>query len=259
MLSRVAIRRLITTPSSRAIAIASTRPLVRIPTTTTHTSSFHTTSPVWAKKSKSKKLKEKALHEEEAEGTEEITIDFDTVTGKFDHILEKFSKAATEIKLGKANPQIFDSLVVGTPDGELPFTSIAQTSIKGRHFIITLFNPDYGKHVINAILGSELNMSGQVDPTNKFAIKVPLPSLTTESKKENAKHLKEVLERYKNGKLDSLAAVRAHFRHKFTKHLKKQKLSDSENKMLKELEDMHKKYADKLHDVFKSAETAILK
>lgn len=126
--------------------------------------------------------------------------------------------------------------------------------------MITLFDPANGKHVINAILASDLNMSGQIDPANKFAIKVPLPSLTTETKKESAKALKEVFEKYKHGKgLDSLASVRTHFRHKFTKHLKKQKLSDSENKLLKELEDLHKKYGDKLADAFKAAETAILK
>ncbi|KAK6458970.1 ribosomal recycling factor [Scheffersomyces xylosifermentans] len=213
------------------------------------------------KKTKTSKKSAKEVASEEEIVEEAPTIDFDDATAKFQSIIEKFNKAASETKLGKSNPKIFDNLTVSTHDGEVEFTSVAQTSVKGRNFIITLFDPENAKHVINTVLGSGLNMNAQIDPTNKFTLKVPLPPITTETKKENAKHLKDLFEKYKHGstKNNSLSAVRADVRNKFTKQLKGQKGTDAETKLLAEFEKLCKSYNDKLSEAFKAAETAILK
>ena len=137
----------------------------------------------------------------------------------------------------------------------VPFTSVAQTSVKGRNFIINLFDAGYGKHVINSIIGSGLNMSGTIDPTNKFQIKVPIPNITTETKQENIKQLKEIFENLKNNhKSNSLNYVRSEARNKFQSSLKHNKISDSQHQLLKKLETLHKTYVDKLTDAFKQAE-----
>ncbi|EMG48695.1 RRF1 Ribosome-recycling factor [Candida maltosa Xu316] len=224
--------------------------------------SFHS-SPVNLAKKKGKKGKEEP-EEDESEAVPEITIDFPKVTKSYDTILAKFNKAATDIKLGKLNPKIFDNLEVniGNHGQEelVPFTSVAQTSVKGRNFIINLFDESYGKHVINAIIGSELNMSGAIDPTNKFQVKVPIPTVTTETKQDDAKRLKEVFENFKNNhKTNSLNSVRGEVRHKFQNGLKHNNLTDAEHQTIKKLEDLHKSYTTKLSDLFKQAEKSILK
>lgn len=210
----------------------------------------------FAKAKKAKKV------EEETEVEEQPTIDFDEANKSFTQIIEKFTKLAGEIKLGKANPKIFDKLNVHLVKDEDPvsFNTIAQTTVKGRNFLITLFDPNYGKHVINAILGSGLNMSAQADPSNKYSLKVPLPPVNTETKKESVKGLKELFEKFKHGssKNTSLAAVRSDIKQKFTKTGKKSK-NDNDRKMLEDFEKLHKLYVDKLNEIFKSAETSILK
>lgn len=226
-------------------------------------SNFHSTSINLAKKKAKKNSKQQEDVNEDIE-EQEVTIDFDHVTKNFETVLSKFNKAATDIKLGKLNPKIFDNLEVniGSHGQEelVPFTSVAQTSVKGRNFIINLFDASYGKHVINSIIGSGLNMSGTVDPTNKFQVKVPIPTITSETKQENAKQLKEIYESYKNNhKTNSLNSVRGEVRHKFQSQLKHSKISDAQHQLLKKLENLHKTYLDKLTEAFKTAEKSILK
>lgn len=211
-------------------------------------------SPVMLKKKSKKGGKEPEIEEV----AETPAVDFDAVAKKFQTVVEKFTKQANEVKMGKTNPQLFDNLSVETPDGVLPYNTVAQTSVKGRNFIITVFDPANVKHVVNAVLASELNLNPIADPTNKQMLKVPLPPVTTESKKDDVKHLKAVYEKYKNGsgKGSSLASIRADLK---AKVVKKKKMTDEETQVWTKAEALHKQYMDKLAAVLKAAESAIMK
>lgn len=218
---------------------------------------FHQSFVVLKKKAK------KASREVEEEVTSEApAIDFKEATKRLQTVLDKFAKQANEAKLGKTNPQIFDHLLVETADGEVPYTSLAQTAIKGRNFIITVFDPANTKHIVNAVLASDLNMNAIADPSNKQMLKVPLPPVTTESKKENVKHLKTIFEKVRNGpggsgkNAGTLAAIRADIKHKISK---KKKMTDAETQVWNDYEKLHKQFVEKLAEVFKAAETAIMK
>lgn len=190
------------------------------------------------------------------------SLDFEAATKRSEAVLLNFNQIANEIKLGRKNPQLFDNLKVELPDEQAPFTSVAQTTIKGWNFYITVFNPSNAKHVINAILASDLNMNPILDIHNKLLLKVPMPPATTESKKETAKTLKVAFEKFKSGPSTSkkhantLAAIRADVRQQLT--LKK-KLSHPETVLWDDFEKIHKTYVGKLTDMYKTAETAILK
>lgn len=237
-----------------------------------HTAKLHTSTILLASKknSKSKKSqKQQKIQIEDdkiqAEAEEEVvtpTIDFKDATSRFESILAKFEKLANEIKLGKLNPKIFDNLLVNVGNQkdveEVPFNTIAQTSVKGRNFVITMFDPLNAQAIINTIIGSGLNMSGVIDPSNKFNIKVPLPPITLETKQNDVKLLKELYDKLRNNKTGSLTAVRGDVRHKFQSHLKTHKLSDLENKQLNQLEKLHKLYVDKLQESFKKFEKRVM-
>ncbi|CCE81710.1 Piso0_002375 [Millerozyma farinosa CBS 7064] len=228
-------------------------------------SQFHT-AMILSKKAKVKsgatnKAKKGAQVEEntDASSAEASNIDFDDANAKFTSVLEKFKKHANDAKLGKTNPDIFDKLTIATSNGDVPFNQVAQSSIKGRNFVITVFDPSNSQSIVNSVLASDLNMNPQVDPTNKSTLKVPLPPVTTESKKENTKQLKAVFEKFKNGGKVSLASVRSDFRNKFQKSSKKKRLSDEEEQIWKNFEKLHKEYTDKLSSIYKEAEQKILK
>lgn len=223
---------------------------------------LHQSYPLLAKGGKKNKKAPKEVVEEVSDGAPKAEIDFDDATKKFEGILDKFVKSANEIKLGKSSPNIFDKLMIETEDGEQIFTNVAQTTLKGRNFVITVFDPANTQHIVNAVLSSDLNMNPQVDPSSKLTLKVPSPPVTTETKKENAKHLKQVFEKFKSSTTKSnasLHAIRTDVRNKFQKKMSSKRGTDEEQKLLNEFELLHKKYNDKLQDAFKNAETAILK
>lgn len=250
---------------SRTVAISTPwKRTVRVPTIPS--SNFHTFSPRLAKAKKLKSVSSKKGKKVEEEPVEEEEIDINDLinieesTKKFESVIETFGRTANEIKLGKTNPAIFDKLTINTHDGELPYTSVAQTAVKGRKFVITVFDPSHTKSIINAVLDSGLNMNPQIDPNNNQTLNVPLPPITTESKKENVKSLKLTFEKFKNGSgtksSSSLSSIRADIKHRISK---KKKLSDGEQRVVNDFEKLHKKFVDKLNDVFKASEKAIMK
>ncbi|KAI3406002.2 IPI1 [Candida oxycetoniae] len=231
-------------------------------------SNIHTSSSLFAKKkSKGKGKHKKSERENELDESDEYegvtpTIDFRDATDRFESYLSKFRKSANEIKLGKLNPKIFDGLMINVGNNkdvqEVPFPSVAQTSVRGRNFIITTFDPSNAQSIINAIIGSGLNMSGTVDPQNKMNIKIPLPPITQETKQNSVKLLKQLFEKTKSNKTGSLASVRGDIRQNFNRDLKHHKISDYEKEQLNELEKLHKSYLEKLHDAFVEFEKSIL-
>ncbi|KAF3987386.1 hypothetical protein FT663_04481 [Candidozyma haemuli var. vulneris] len=219
---------------------------------------FHAT-PLNLKKRLSKKTVE-VEENEAAVGAPEVN--FDELKTKMQAVIDRFGKVANEAKVGRTSPSIFDDLTIKTTDGDLPFTATAQTAVKGRNFQITVFDPSNTKNIVSAILASGLNMTPISDPQNKQQLKVPLPPVTTDSKKETVKQLKESFERHRNGpgghskNAHTLASIRGDLKRRLSK---KQKKSDDETKAWNDFEKLHKQYCDKLQDVFKAAEKAILK
>lgn len=188
-----------------------------------------------------------------------IEIDFDDAKTRMAAVVEKFTKHANEAKLGKTSVLVFDHLTVNTEFGPQPYTAVAQTAIKGRNFLITVFDAANSQEIINAVLGSSLNMNPQVDPASKLTLKVPLPPLTAESKRESAKQLKTVYEKFRNGPgKHSLATVRSDVRNKFTAKRKKG-LTDDEAQVWKEFEALHKQYVERLSEALKGAEQVLMK
>lgn len=197
--------------------------------------------------------------EEETSKDLESSIDFEKVKEKLQDVVDRFAKHANDAKLGKTNPKVFDHLIVKTAHGESPYSSLAQTNVKGRNFIMTVYDPANVQCIINSVLGSDLNLNPVADPNNKLTLRVPLPPITTDLKKESIKDLKATYEKLRNGtssKLGSLSSIRADTRHKFSKS---KKLSDSEKIMWDKYELVHKEYVNKLAALMKSAEEAIMK
>lgn len=216
---------------------------------------FHTTIPLLAKNKKSKKSPK---NDEQSPSNEALEIDFNQISEKFEKIIDKFSKKANEIKLGKTNPNMFDNLDIKLSDNQTyKFNSLAQTSIKGRNLMITVFDPSNNQNIINGILNSKLNLNPQLDPHTNM-LKVPLPPITTETKQENIKLLKSQFEQFKNSNSNSLNSIRLDYKQKITKKLK-QKKSDQEMDQLKQFENLHKEYLDKLTKIFKTNESLLSK
>lgn len=223
---------------------------------------FHATNFILAKNKKKggKGGKEskgsKSSNDDTNESSTPFTINFKETESAFQGLLDNFNKKAHEIKLGKTNPNIFDHLSVKIDNKPTRFNSLAQTSIKGRNLIITVFDNSNVQSLKNAILDSNLNLNPTEDSMNKQILKVPLPPITTETKSENVKLLKTHYEKFKSNNTNSLNSIRHDIKQKFTKAKTK---SDAELKEYKKFEDLHKLYLDKLHDALKNNEKTLMK
>ena len=175
---------------------------------------------------------------------------------KYKECLEQHKKKISETKLGAANPKLFDKLEVEINKKPQIFTSLAQTALKGRNLIITVFDPSNTKHVVSTVLASGMNMNPETVPNFPQQLKVPLPPPTAESRQEIAKQLKVDFEKFKNSNdKHSLSFARA----SAMKELKKFEKTDVIKKTLADVEKLHKKYSEELQTQYKAAEKSVLK
>ncbi|KAG7696883.1 hypothetical protein KL930_002667 [Ogataea haglerorum] len=193
------------------------------------------------------KSKGKSKSNDEEINPSAILQDVDT---QFQSVLDKYKKKITEIKLGKADPQIFNKLKVKVENGTALFTDIAQTTLKGKFLTITVFDPKNSKRIISAILGANLNLNAEEDPKNPQLLRVALPSTTKDLKEKQAKELKENFNIFRA----SSASIRAHV----LKDLKKVRGSaDTLRKLLSDIEKTHKNHIERLTHAYKEAEKSL--
>lgn len=235
---------------------AQARPVARAGTT--YTRYLHCTAPMLAKNKKKKNSKKEAKDGAKdsaspSAGGTSPGLDWPQIHTKFSTILDRFTKKATEIKLGKTNPHMFDNLDILINNEPHKFNTLAQTSIKGRNLMITVYDPSHHQNIINGILNSKLNLNPQFDPVTN-TLKVPLPPITTETKQENIKVLKAQYEQFKNSNTNSLNSVRLEYKQKF-----KKKMSDEEMGEVKKFENLHKEYLGRLGEVYKVNEKNLAK
>jgi ribosome recycling factor len=195
--------------------------------------------------------------EEEPLSQEDPSLILKELEAKYQESLNHFREKVAVTKQGNSNPNLFDDLKVALNHGEVAdFLSIAQTSLKGRNLIITVFDPIYAKHVISAILQTNLNLNPEHVPNMPQQLKVSLPPVTRETKLDIVKELKKNFEFFKNSNSFkySLSSNRADA----LKELKQFKKNDQTKKTTNDIEKLHKKYTNDLQELFRSAEKQIL-
>lgn len=164
--------------------------------------------------------------------------------------LSTFDAALKELKMGKSNPKIFDSLKV---DGQ-NFNEVALTTMKTPTFLtVTVFDPAHTKKVVSSILSAGLNLNPQVDPNNAQLLKVAIPSTTSEMRAKTLKDMKSLMDSFKSNanQKDSLVSHRSSIL-KEVKNLEGSK--DAIKKLTSDVDAIHKKFSDKLMEAFKQAE-----
>lgn len=204
-------------------------------------------------KSASKGNKKKDIIEDD-EPTEDINpkLILSELESKFKKNIEEFNKKIVEVKMGKANPDIFNKIKIKIDNKTTQlFTEVAQTTLKnGRFLTITVFDPNNVKKVISSILSSNLNMNPEIDPKNPQLLKVSLPTSTAEVKQKQTKLLKETMDQSKTS-LNHLRGV-------VMKDLKKVTGSkDIVTALTKNIDKVYQSYSDELMTALKNAEKSL--
>ena len=171
------------------------------------------------------------------------------ITDKMDKTIENLSKRFTTVRAGRANPSSLDGIMVeyyGTPT---PLKQLATISVpEARQLLIKPFDKSCLSGIEKAILASNLGYNPGNDGET---IRIVIPELTEERRKELAKQVKAIAE-------DAKVSIRT-IRHDGMEDLEKADLPEDEEKgMEKEIQDLVNEYNKKIEDSLKEKEQELL-
>ena len=172
---------------------------------------------------------------------------------RMDKSIEAFRHEISKIRTGKATTALLDGVKVdyyGTPT---PIAQTANVSVLDAHTLsITPWDKSMVAEIDRAILVADLGLNPVNDGTN---LKIPIPPLTEERRKEMVKLVKKYGE-------DAKIAIR-NVRRDANDHLKKQEKDkviseDQRHDFEKEVQDLTDSHTDKIDEMIKHKEKEIM-
>lgn len=178
---------------------------------------------------------------------------FDTSEEKtsMEKVLTRFKDAMKKVRTGRAHPDMLSGIKVEAYGQFMPLNQTANVTVSdATMLLVTPFDPANIEAIENSIRAdSTLGLNPSDDGR---AIRVPIPPLTEERRKEIVKTVSERVEEAKIG----IRNVREDAR----KSIKEAKLPEDETRRAeKAIDDLTKEYTDKIDAEFKAKEAEILK
>lgn len=181
---------------------------------------------------------------------EEVNKTFKNKAGKS---IEVFQESLKTIRTGRASAAVFDKVTVEYYGAETPINQVATVTVPEARLILiqpwekTMLGP-----IEKAILKSELGFNPSNDGN---VIRINIPALTEETRKELVKEAKHIAEQAKI----SIRAVRKEANDMLKKALKNGDVSeDEEKKGLDDIQSMTDKKMKEITDILESKEKEIL-
>ena len=178
--------------------------------------------------------------------SDEILLD---VTDKLDKTIENLGKRFATVRAGRANPSSLDGVMVDYYGSMTPLKQLATVSVpEARQLLIKPFDKGALANIEKAILASNL---GYTPGNDGETIRIVIPELTEERRKELAKQVKAIAEEAK-------VSIR-NIRHDGLEDVKKLELPEDEEKgMEKDIQDLVNEYNKKIEDLLKEKENELL-
>jgi ribosome recycling factor len=131
-------------------------------------------------------------------------------TARMSKSIEALEHAFARLRTGRANPSLLDGIVVAYYGNDTPLKQVAAISIEdARTLVVTPWERKMVPDIEKAILKSDL---GITPATSSDKVRIPLPPLTEQNRKELVKQAKHEAEQarvaVRNIRRDALADVR---------------------------------------------------
>ncbi len=171
------------------------------------------------------------------------------VTDSMDKTLENLGKRLGTVRAGRANPSSLDGVMVEYYGSMTPLKQLATISVpEARQLLIKPFDKSSLGAIEKAILASNLGYNPGNDGET---IRIVIPELTEERRKELAKQVKAIAE-------ESKVSIR-NIRHDGIEEIKKCELPEDEEKALeKDIQDLVNEYNRKIEAKLKEKEQELL-
>lgn len=166
--------------------------------------------------------------------------------------VEYLDEAMSHIRAGKANPKLLDGIRVDYYGSMVPISNVANVSVPdARTIAITPWEKNMFRVIEKAILNSELGITPE---NNGEVIRIPIPPLTEERRKQLVKQSKNEVEQAKvsvrNARRDAIEGLKKAIKQGMPEDVEK----DAETKVQK----LHDKYLKRIDDIFAAKEKEIL-
>jgi ribosome recycling factor len=167
--------------------------------------------------------------------------------------IEHYEKELKNLRSGRANPGMLEDVMVEVYGSVMPIKKLANISVaEARQLLITPFDPSTSGFISKGIEKANLNLQAIVDGHH---IRVPVPPLTEDTRKEIVKTAKKRAE-------DAKVVIRE-IRRKANETAKKQKTDgiiaeDQQKKLEKQVQEATDKACKDIDDRFTQKEKEIL-
>ena len=171
------------------------------------------------------------------------------ITEKLDKTIENLGKKFATVRAGRANPSSLDGIMVEYYGNMTPLKQLATVSVpEARQLLIKPFDKSCLANIEKAILTSNL---GYTPGNDGETIRIVIPELTEERRRELAKQVKAISE-------DAKVSVR-NIRHDGLEDLEKMELPEDEEKGVeKDIQDLVNEYNKKVESLLKEKEEELL-
>ncbi len=172
---------------------------------------------------------------------------------RMEKAVEDFRKELATLRTGRANASLLDSIRVDYHGTPMPVNQLGSLTVPDPMMIvISPWDPSVVPLIDKAIRTSDLGLN----PTNDGkVVRVPIPSLTEDRRKELVKHLHKVLENHRT----ALRNVRRDLKEAIEKLEKDKKISEDEKKRaLDELEKLSHAETKKMEDLSATKENEVM-
>jgi len=172
---------------------------------------------------------------------------------RMEKAVDDFRKEAATIRTGRANASLLDNVRVDYHGTPMPLNQLVTlTAPDPTMIMISPWDPSVVPLIDKAIRTSDLGLN----PTNDGkVVRVPIPSLTEERRKDLVKQLHKVLENHRT----AVRNIRRDIKEAIEKLEKEKKISEDEKKRsLEELEKLSHSETKKVEDLSAAKEKEIL-
>jgi len=172
---------------------------------------------------------------------------------RMEKAVEDFRKEMGATRTGRANVHMLDTVKVEYYGSPMPLNQVATVHAADAQLItIQPFDPSIMHEIEKAILTADLGMNPQNDGK---MIRIPVPPLTEERRKEMVKHLHKVLEEHRT----AVRNIRRDGNDAIKKAMKDKKISeDDERRALEEIQKLTDDEIKKMEEMSKTKEKEVM-
>jgi len=178
---------------------------------------------------------------------------FAEVNKRMDGVIEHVRHELGGVRTGRASATILDSVHVEAYGSRLPLNQLASLSVPEPTMIVAQpFDPSQLGTIEKAIRASDLGLNPSNDGK---VVRIPIPPLTEERRKELSRHVHKLTEEGRN----SIRQARREANERLKKLLKDHKISeDDERKGLDEVQKLTDKHIGQCDELQKKKDTELL-